>query len=264
MLEECLRSVLACAPAASEIVVVDQSRDETSRLVVCRTQGGKVPVRYLRSRGTGLSQAKNQGIADCTSDIVAFTDDDAAPDRGWLRALVRHFNDPLVYCVTGLTLPLELETEAQEWHERYSTFRRGFRKRVFERTSINPMAAGQIGAGVNMALRKRTLELVGPFDEALDAGTRTRSGGDSEMFSRLLAAGCGADAASTPSGRTAANPPEVREGTTERRSCALFESADRRWGSPHTSGGPSHGQTERHRPLPFLPVAPCDHHPSKG
>ena len=40
-----------------------------------------------------------------------------------------------------------------------------------------------------MAVRRSVLDFLGPFDEALDAGTRTRSGGDSEMFSRILSAG---------------------------------------------------------------------------
>ena len=40
-----------------------------------------------------------------------------------------------------------------------------------------------------MALRRNVVERVGAFDEALDAGTPTRSGGDHEMFGRILAAG---------------------------------------------------------------------------
>jgi GT2 family glycosyltransferase len=40
-----------------------------------------------------------------------------------------------------------------------------------------------------MAFRRSVFETVGPFDEALDAGTPTRSGGDTEMFSRVLTAG---------------------------------------------------------------------------
>ena len=40
-----------------------------------------------------------------------------------------------------------------------------------------------------MAVRRDVLQLVGPFDERLDAGTPTRSGGDHEMFARLLARG---------------------------------------------------------------------------
>ena len=40
-----------------------------------------------------------------------------------------------------------------------------------------------------MSLRRNVLELIGPFDEALDVGTPTRSGGDHEIFSRILASG---------------------------------------------------------------------------
>ena len=40
-----------------------------------------------------------------------------------------------------------------------------------------------------MAFRRTGFERFGLFDEALDAGTPARSGGDTEMFSRVLAAG---------------------------------------------------------------------------
>jgi cellulose synthase/poly-beta-1,6-N-acetylglucosamine synthase-like glycosyltransferase len=120
---------------------------------------------------------------------VAFTDDDALPDPGWLRALLRGFQHPLVLAVTGLTLPAELETPAQEWFETHRGFGRGFCRRVFDQAHHNPLIAGPIGAGANMALRTDVLERVGPFDEALDAGTLTRSGGDHDLFTRVLAAG---------------------------------------------------------------------------
>src|SRR6059036_2058783 len=86
LLEACLDSVLACAPAAAEVVVVDQSADEATRLVVGRRLGSAVPVRYLRGVGTGLSRAKNQGIAACTTAVIAFTDDDCLAERGWIEA----------------------------------------------------------------------------------------------------------------------------------------------------------------------------------
>jgi hypothetical protein len=40
-----------------------------------------------------------------------------------------------------------------------------------------------------MALRQSVLAEVGPFDEALDAGTLTKSGGDTDMLSQILARG---------------------------------------------------------------------------
>jgi GT2 family glycosyltransferase len=86
-------------------------------------------------------------------------------------------------------MPLELETEAQEWFDSVFPFGRGFRRTVFKSPDHNPLEGWKAGAGLNMALRRRVLEQVGPFDEALDVGTSTHGGGDIEIFSRILAAG---------------------------------------------------------------------------
>lgn len=185
-LRRCLEAVLRLPDDGQEVLVVDNcpSTDATRRLV--ETFQG---VRYVLEERAGLDVARNRALREARHQVVAFIDDDAVPDPGWLRGLLRNFDDPLVLCVTGLTMPLELETEAQEWFERYSSFCRGFKRAVFDQKSINPLAAGRVGAGANMALRRCVMELVGPFDEALDAGTPTCSGGDTEMFSRILAGG---------------------------------------------------------------------------
>jgi len=182
----CLEALMRLPDDGQELLVIDNcpSTEATRRIVETYPR-----VHYVREDRPGLDVARNRALREARHEVVAFTDDDATPDRGWLRALLRNFEDQLVLCVTGLTMPLELETDAQEWHERYSTFSRGFKRRVFDSTWHNPMAAGHIGAGVNMAVRRSVLDLLGPFDEALDAGTRTLSGGDSEMFSRILSSG---------------------------------------------------------------------------
>src|SRR5262249_41467957 len=158
--------------------------DQTKR-VVERYPG----VRYVCEMTPGLNVARNRAIREASGDIVAFTDDDAVPERGWLDNLLRNFGDSRVQCVTGLTLPIELETEAQEMFEAISSFARGFRRHIFDGQHVNPVAVGQVGAGANMAIRRRAIEDVGPFDERLDGGMPTRSGGDHEMFIRLLSAG---------------------------------------------------------------------------
>jgi glycosyltransferase involved in cell wall biosynthesis len=185
-LERCLRALDELLDDGQETVVVDScsTRDDT------RQVAARFPhVRYVREERPGLDIARNRALAEARHEVVAFTDDDAAPDPGWLRALMRGFADPRTLCVTGLTLPLELETEAQEWFERTNAFGRGFRRRTFDGVSMDAFNAAHAGAGVNMALRRSVLELVGPFDEALDAGTPTRSGGDHDMFTRILLAG---------------------------------------------------------------------------
>jgi glycosyltransferase involved in cell wall biosynthesis len=185
-LDRCLTALAGLRDQGQEILVVDSaSRGEETRQVVERFPG----VRYVREDRPGLDIARNRAMREARHPIVAFTDDDAEPDPDWLRHLTQGFDDRRILAATGLTMPLELETEAQEWFERTNGFGRGFSRVVYHGTSHNAFLVARIGAGVNMALRRETLELIGPFDEALDAGTPTRSGGDHDMFTRILMAG---------------------------------------------------------------------------
>jgi len=185
-LMRCLDALMRMPDDGQELLVVDNCplTDATKCLVEKYAR-----IRYVREDRPGLDVARNRALREARHPVVAFTDDDAMPDPGWLRGLLGNFTDPQVLCVTGLTMPAELETEAQEWFERYSSFARGFKRTVFHGSTSNPFMVGNVGAGVNMALRRSVLEQVGPFDEALDAGTPTHSGGDNEMFSRILATG---------------------------------------------------------------------------
>jgi cellulose synthase/poly-beta-1,6-N-acetylglucosamine synthase-like glycosyltransferase len=181
-----LSAVAALRPAPAAVLVVDNApATPRTQAVVAAFPG----FRYVREDRRGLDAARNRALVEATTPIVAFTDDDAAPASEWLGALLQPFDDPRVLCTTGLTLPMELETAAQEWFERISPFGRGFERRLFDGTQDDPLAVARAGAGANMALRRTILQEVGRFDEALDAGTETRSGGDHEMFGRILAAG---------------------------------------------------------------------------
>lgn len=185
-LKDCLKALMQLPDRGQEVIVVDNapSSKDTKNLVAQYPS-----VKYILEERKGLDIARNCAIAEASHDIVAFTDDDALVDANWLDAIVRHFNDPLVMCVTGMTMPLELETEAQEAFENYNPFGKGFSKKVFSISKNSPLNVGNIGAGANMALRKTCIVETGWFDEALDAGTVTQSGGDHEFFVRILLAG---------------------------------------------------------------------------
>ena len=185
-LDRALRGVMQLAHADHDVLVVDNAprTDRTERLV------RRYPrVRYVCEPSRGLDTARNRALREATGDVVAFCDDDAVPEPEWLENLMQNFADPRVQCVTGLTLPLELETAAQEQFELVSPFGRGFRRRVFDGQHDNPVEVGRVGAGANMAIRRAMVAQIGGFDERLDAGMPTRSGGDHEMFIRILAAG---------------------------------------------------------------------------
>jgi len=185
-LANCLPGLQRLATQGHDVIVVDScpATDDTARLMA------RYPaLRYIHEPRPGLDVARNRGLLAARGEVVAFTDDDAQVDPGWLAALLHNFADPMVALVTGITMPLELETEAQIWFERTNGFGRGFVRKQFDNISTEPLAAGQVGAGVNMAIRRSALDHIGLFDEALDCGTASRSGGDQEFFYRVLARG---------------------------------------------------------------------------
>src|SRR5690606_36648165 len=147
-LRRCLDALYPYLEAGHELLIVD-NRPSTREMerVVAMYDG----VRYVREDRQGLRAAGNRAFREASHELVAYADDDTVPDPGWLPALLRNFSDPLVLCVTGLTMPLELETEAQEWFERYSPFGRGFERVVLDGTQMNPLASWRAGAGAHMA-----------------------------------------------------------------------------------------------------------------
>jgi glycosyltransferase involved in cell wall biosynthesis len=54
----------------------------------------------------GLSSARNTGIGAATGSIIAFMDDDAVADPGWLAAIISRYADPSVIGVGGSIEPL--------------------------------------------------------------------------------------------------------------------------------------------------------------
>lgn len=185
-LARCLAS-LRCLPAdGQEILVVDSaSRTDATSAVVAEFP----EVRSVRLDRPGLNVARNAAMQFAAGEIVIFIDDDAVADANWLRAHLQAFDNPLTMASMGLTLPLELESEAQEQFERFSTFSRGFTPLVYDRHNTHPLAAGRAGSGVNMAIRRQVTAQIGLFDDALDSGTPTHSGGESEFLSRIIAHG---------------------------------------------------------------------------
>lgn len=185
-LKRCLEGILRLEGPRHEILVIDNcpSDDQTEALVQTFAS-----VRYVREPVPGLNHARNRALREATGEILVFIDDDAVPDPHWLKAHLANYTQPIVLCVTGLTVPLELEHPSQEEFEQYSSFIRGFERRVFDPMRDDPLTPGTIGAGVNMSIRRSIVEAVGGFDGALDAGTPTKSGGDHEMYSRILGAG---------------------------------------------------------------------------
>ncbi len=184
-LARCLTALQPLAVAGHEVLVVDNAPRSggTAEVATC------FPFRYLVESRQGLDHARNCGLHAAQHPLVAYVDDDAVVDPAWAEAIAAPFSDPAVGCVTGLVLPLELQTPAQQRFELYCTNRRTFTRREFRTPHTPPAAAGVAGMGANMALRRELALTLGGFDPRLDAGTATCSGGDTDMFARVLDSG---------------------------------------------------------------------------
>ena len=180
-----------------EIIVVDNAPSTSATADFIRQTYQGVPrVRYFREDHPGASWARNRGMMEARGEILAFTDDDVIVDRYWLLELVRAFSHTDdVACVTGLIMPLELETQAQQRLEEYGGFSKGFTQLIFDmeghrpKTPLYPYTAGQFGTGANMAFRIEVLRKLGGFDVALGPASHARGGEDLAAFFQVVTQG---------------------------------------------------------------------------
>jgi GT2 family glycosyltransferase len=110
----------------------------------------------------GLSGARNTGMGVASGDVVAFLDDDAAADPGWLARLADSYADPQVLGVGGLVRP-EWDAGRPDWFPPELDWVVG--------CSYRGLAAdgGRVRnfIGANMSFRRSVLTEVGGFSAAL-------------------------------------------------------------------------------------------------
>jgi glycosyltransferase involved in cell wall biosynthesis len=86
---DCLEGVAALDYADYETIVVDDGSTDATAQIAARFPR----VRVIRTPNRGLSSARNTGLEAATGEIVAYLDDDARPDRHWLRYLAASLRD---------------------------------------------------------------------------------------------------------------------------------------------------------------------------
>jgi glycosyltransferase involved in cell wall biosynthesis len=165
-------------PAPDEVLVVDNSPGDINTELIAREHGA----RYTVEPAQGLSRARNRGLAESTSEIVAYIDDDSEPDPQWLGILRDPFKDEKVAATTGRVItpesqkrfiedqrPRLLSNQDQHWFE-IATF-------------------GGLGMGGNMALRRSACTGWKVFDERLGRGAPIHIGEETCAFAHLLSRG---------------------------------------------------------------------------
>ena len=196
-LGRCLCSLLAMDRQPVDILVVDNRPATGDALRTIDTIVGDDPrIRYVAEPRPGSSIARNRGAAETDAEIVAFTDDDVVIDPHWLDSLLAPFVESDVSVVTGMVLPLELQTPAQKRFEQFAGFSRGISRRSYKfppddptHRVLYPFWGGMFGSGNSMAFRRADFVDSGGFDPALGGGSPAKSGEDIEAMSAAILRG---------------------------------------------------------------------------
>ncbi|HVW81465.1 MAG TPA: glycosyltransferase [Mycobacteriales bacterium] len=160
--------------AEFELVVVDDaSTDETIAVLEALAARSPLTVRVLRQqRNRGPAAARNLGWQATSATAIAFTDDDCAPEPGWLRGLLDGLETADI--AQGRTIP-----EAEEI-DRLGPFSR----------TLSVGSEDGFYQTCNIAYRREVLERLGGFDEAFrfpagedtDLAWRARESGATTVF----------------------------------------------------------------------------------
>jgi len=159
-LQDSVNSVLLQSEPAEVIVVIDH---EPELLRMAQERWPSLTV-IPNTGPQGLSGGRNTGIEAATADIVAFLDDDATAEPGWLAHLLAPFADPAVIGVGGRAEPVwpagarsDLYPEELLWIVGCS--HRGLPETLAEVRNV---------IGCSMAFRRLPVVAAGGFD--LDTG----------------------------------------------------------------------------------------------
>ena len=174
-------------PNRWEMLIVDNSStDDTADVARSVAESHPRRVRVIVEKEIGLSAARNAGIAATTAPFIAFIDDDAFPEPGWLTGIMEGFRRPEVMCVGGPVAPI-IDGDLPSW----------FSGRFLPYLSVWDLGDAEIDLtyneyprGANIAYRRSGLDLVGGFSVHLGRkGTNLLSCEEIELCLRLERAG---------------------------------------------------------------------------
>ncbi len=192
-LARCLDALVQLHYPHYEIIIVDNApATQATADLVQKTYQHVSNLRYVCEERPGISYARNRGMCEARGEILAFTDDDVVVDTYWLAQGAKAFEQSSeIVCVTGYTLPLELNTPAQLWFEELleeGEINTTFVPRCFTRkTRHKHLYQGTLcGRGANMAAKADFLRSIGGFDVVLGTGTPTMGGEDLAFFLHVI------------------------------------------------------------------------------
>jgi cellulose synthase/poly-beta-1,6-N-acetylglucosamine synthase-like glycosyltransferase len=149
-----------------EVVVVDNnSTDKTKEIIQ------SMPVKYLLEKDNQTSYAaRNKGVRETESEIVAFIDADCIADKNWISRGVAPFSDTKVGCVAGEVKNVAPTNDVESYICEKNVF---IQMNQLNNSSLTHLLIG------NAFIRRSIFQEIGYFE------TKWVSGGDADYGIRI-------------------------------------------------------------------------------
>jgi O-antigen biosynthesis protein len=158
-LDECLKSVINASPSEKEIILVDDASTDRTREIA-----STYPIRLLcQNKNMGQATAKNRGLSQVSSEIIAFIDSDCIINSDYFLRLLSSL-DPAkndLGGVGGILYPVDKNLVSESFNIRFF--------------GCSPLAEAENReiesiSGAASMYPKKVLTTVGGFDESLGGG----------------------------------------------------------------------------------------------
>jgi len=171
-----------------ELLLVDNCSTDTTADIGKRLSKRGL-LRYVHAPQLGLCHARNDGWRAARGEIVAYFDDDAIAEPGWLDAIADAFSQqPMPGVVGGKVIPM-WEADRPAWLSDGISLS----LTIIDWSPVAkdiPDVRVEWLVGANMAMPRQVIEEVGGFDARLDRiGTNMLSGGDVYIQKQIIERG---------------------------------------------------------------------------
>ena len=156
-----------------EILLVDDSSDESTRKIFEKYQQRYSHIRYTKNKGKGLLRARYTGQREALGEYICYYDDDARANPEWLVTAERVIRERKPVCFGGPFYPFYITKKPAWYRDAYGSNHLGDKARNLE--------VGEIFAGNNVVFEAKTLRESGGFDPDFCKPTDKWTYGDEDL-----------------------------------------------------------------------------------
>lgn len=175
LLRECLTALIAELDERCELIVVDNNSTDGSSAVAADVIGSRSDTRVVREPSQGLSFARNCGLREAKGSWIAYVDDDALAESGYVQRALATAATGQFDAFGGVFLP---------WYKygRPAWYRDEYASNANVQSTLGILPESQFMSGGNAVFHRRVFDRVGDFSGEIGMRGKLRSYGEETLL----------------------------------------------------------------------------------